>query len=856
MRVITNYQSSGKNGKKAKDTGKNNKQNSKSPHGFSKFWNFISSPQMVKLYGILLMLFAILAFISILSYYFTWPGDREFVNNGGEEIVENWCGKLGAYISVWLTEYVFGIFSITLPFLFFLAGIRMTFDRVPLPLLKTSATVILSTAWLSMTLALFLIPKEEITENSKVFFAGGFGEFTTRLLVDSTGRLATFFILLAILLIILILCYNISTDAIAELFSKIKFRKREKAAQNTEKTSNKKTNSEKESELQDLSDLYISNRNELADEYDNNKIVFEPEHTIDEEDDDTEVANTPFSILSKQNQEEKESVVEFEITQNDHNQIPEISDSVDEEENLEEPAPYDPFENLAEMEDYDPRKDLSQYQFPTTDLLMDYESAVIDEQTKMRDLREKKERIEKTLKSFNIPIKKIYATVGPTVTLYEIVPEDGVRISKIKNLEDDIALNLAALGIRIIAPIPGKGTIGIEVPNSTPQIVPMKDILSSEKFINSKYELPIGLGKTISNEPFVADLAKMPHLLMAGATGQGKSVGLNAIIASLLYKKHPSELKFVLIDPKKVEFTLYSIIENHYLAMLPGSEDAIITDVKKVIYTLNSLCAEMDARYDLLKVAKVRNIKEYNAKFCKRQLSPTNGHRYLPYIVLIIDEFGDLIMTAGREVETPIARLAQLARAIGIHLVIATQRPSVNIITGIIKANFPSRMAFRVSSKVDSRTILDCGGADQLIGKGDMLLSTGSDLIRMQCAFIDTPEVETLTKFIADQQGYPEPFLLPEYVADEETGENDEPINSDSIDSCFMDAAVLIVETQQGSTSMLQRKMKLGYNRAGRIMDQLEEFKIVGPAQGSKVREVKVKTQEELRVIFQSMGLI
>lgn len=854
MRVITNYQSSGKNEKKPKDTGKSSKRNSKNASGFSTFWSFISSPQMIKLYGILLMLFAILAFISILSYYFTWAGDREFVNNGGEEIVENWCGKLGAYLSVWLTEYIFGIFSITLPFLFFLLGIRMTFNRTPLPLLKTTATIILSTAWLSMTLALFLIPKAEFVENSKLFFAGGFGEFTTRLLVDSTGRLATFFILLAILLIILILCYNISTDAIAALFSKIRFRKREKSSSETDKNRSKKTNPEKESDLQDLSDLYISQRNELADEYDNNKIVFEPEQNIEEE--DTEEADTPLTVLNRPVQEEKESDVEFEITQGDGNHATTENEFGEEEENLEEEVHPDPFENLAEMEDYDPRKDLSQYQFPTTDLLLDYESAVIDEHTKMRDLREKKERIEKTLKSFNIPIKKIYATVGPTVTLYEIVPEDGVRISKIKNLEDDIALNLAALGIRIIAPIPGKGTIGIEVPNSTPQIVPMKDILSSEKFINSKYDLPIGLGKTISNEPFVADLAKMPHLLMAGATGQGKSVGLNAIIASLLYKKHPSELKFVLIDPKKVEFTLYSIIENHYLAMLPGSEDAIITDVKKVIYTLNSLCAEMDARYDLLKVAKVRNIKEYNAKFCKRQLSPANGHRYLPYIVLIIDEFGDLIMTAGREVETPIARLAQLARAIGIHLVIATQRPSVNIITGIIKANFPSRMAFRVSSKVDSRTILDCGGADQLIGKGDMLLSTGSDLIRMQCAFIDTPEVETLTKFIADQQGYPEPFLLPEYVADEEAGENDEPIDSDSIDSCFMDAAVLIVETQQGSTSMLQRKMKLGYNRAGRIMDQLEEFKIVGPAQGSKVREVKVKTQEELRVIFQSMGLI
>ncbi|HQA86296.1 MAG TPA: DNA translocase FtsK, partial [Bacteroidales bacterium] len=505
---------------------------------------------------------------------------------------------------------------------------------------------------------------------------------------------------------------------------------------------------------------------------------------------------------------------------------------------------------------YEPRKDLSAYQFPIPELLKDYTSISVNEDIKLAELRENKERIESTLNSFKIEITKITAIIGPTVTLYEIVPAEGIRISKIKNLENDIALNLAALGIRIIAPIPGKGTIGIEVPNKTPNIVSMKEIIVSEKFQSNKFELPIGLGKTISNEPFVVDLVKMPHLLMAGATGQGKSVGLNAIITSLLYKKHPSELKLVLIDPKKVEFPLYSNIEKHFLAKLPDEEEPIITDTKKVIRTLNSLCIEMDNRYELLKLAKVRNIKEYNTKFCRRELSPTNGHRYLPYIVLIIDEFGDLIMTAGREVEHPLARLAQLARAIGIHLIIATQRPSVKIISGNIKANFPARVAFRVSSRIDSQTILDTTGADQLVGKGDMLLSTGSDLLRLQCAFVDTPEVESVTNYIAEQQSYPEAYMLPEYADSDDSFDSDDSLSSDKLDPCFMDAATLIVQNQQGSTSLIQRRMNLGYNRAGRIMDQLEEFGIVGPPNGSKARDVKVQTLEELRIIFDKIGLL
>ena len=495
------------------------------------------------------------------------------------------------------------------------------------------------------------------------------------------------------------------------------------------------------------------------------------------------------------------------------------------------------------MVDYDPLLDLSKYQHPPIDLLVDHGDGKI--QVEREELELNKNRIVDTLKNYNIGISKIKATIGPTVTLYEIVPEAGVRISKIKNLEDDIALSLSALGIRIIAPIPGKGTIGIEVPNQNPDVVSMRTVIKSDKFQHAKMELPVALGKTISNETFVTDLAKMPHLLMAGATGQGKSVGLNAILASLLYKKHPAQVKFVLVDPKKVELTLFNKIERHFLAKLPGEEEAIITDTSKVVATLNSLCIEMDDRYEMLKNAQCRNIKEYNTKFIKRKLNPNNGHRYLPYIVLVVDEFADLIMTAGKEVELPIARLAQLARAIGIHLIIATQRPSVNIITGTIKANFPSRIAFRVTSKIDSRTILDTGGAEQLIGRGDMLYSNGNDLIRLQCAFVDTPEVEEITNFIGDQQGYPDAHLLPEYVGEggESGGESFQEMDRDAM---FEEAANIIVLHQQGSASLLQRKLKLGYNRAGRIVDQLEAAGIIGPFEGSKARQVLIPDEVSL----------
>ena len=507
-------------------------------------------------------------------------------------------------------------------------------------------------------------------------------------------------------------------------------------------------------------------------------------------------------------------------------------------------------EEVENLDPYDPTLDLPRYKYPTLDLLNEYDLQKVT--VTRQELEENKNKIVETLENFKIGIQEIKATIGPTVTLYEIVPEPGVKISKIKNLEDDIALSLAALGIRIIAPIPGKGTIGIEVPNKNRELVPARAVLGTEKFMRSDKDLPIALGKTISNEVFVVDLAKMPHLLMAGATGQGKSVGLNMILASLIYKKHPSQLKFVLVDPKKVELTLFNKIERHFLAKLPGSEEAIITDTKKVIYTLNSLCIEMDNRYNLLKDAGARNLKEYNAKFIARKLNPEKGHRFMPYIVLVIDELADLMMTAGKEIEGPIARLAQLARAIGIHLVVATQRPSVNVITGIIKANFPARLSFRVTSKIDSRTILDAGGADQLIGMGDMLLSQGSEMIRLQCAFLDTPEVDAICDWIGEQKGYSDAYLLPEFEGEESESGVGEVDLSDR-DPLFDDAARLIVMHQQGSTSLIQRKLKLGYNRAGRIVDQLEAAGVVGPFEGSKAREVLIQDEASLEQLLNSL---
>jgi S-DNA-T family DNA segregation ATPase FtsK/SpoIIIE len=870
----------GKNGKKSAK--KKGEKSSSSSSGGGLF-----GPRAMQVYGVLLMLFAILLLVSLVSYFFHHETDLSHVSSS--TVPGNVAGTVGAHLAYVFVDGCMGIFSVGFAFLLFLYGIRLTFSKTPLPLFRTTVATLLTMAWLSLALGVFVFSSD------KEFLAGAFGIVLSEWLISATGRWVAILILIALLLIILILCYNFSMNSLLS----VRLPKREKSDADADEEEELVDNQQKkkkrrwfgrdkeddeevkfEPQTDDtkLSDLYITNKNELSDEYRGNVYHFGPSTVEKVTENPVETEEQKAFETEKEREEEFAALLSAKKTQKKHEEVPfevkiasgdsstedpfqseeETMEPVEGEEKTDEGTTTDtPAEPL---EDYDPRKDLSFYQFPTIDLLNDYPAKEANEEQMRKELTEKKVRIEQTLNNFGISIKNITATVGPTVTLYEIVPAEGVRISKIKNLEDDIALSLAALGIRIIAPIPGRGTIGIEVPNKSPNIVSMKDVLSSDKFKNNKFELPIALGKTISDEPFVVDLAKMPHLLMAGATGQGKSVGLNAIITSLLYTKHPSELKFVLVDPKKVEFTLYSAIENHYLAKLPDVEEAIITDTKKVVRTLSSLCAEMDQRYDLLKLAKTRNIKEYNAKFCARKLSPAFGHRFLPYIVLIIDEFGDLIMTAGREVEMPIARLAQLARAIGIHLVIATQRPSVNIITGIIKANFPARIAFRVTSVVDSRTILDGSGANQLIGKGDMLISTGSDLIRLQCAFVDTPEVERIVNFIEEQQAYPEPFLLPE-VAEESSDDRgaggDEEFDSDEIDPLFMEAATLIVQTQQGSTSSIQRKMKLGYNRAGRIMDQLEEFGIVGPAERSgKPREVKIKTSEELKVILQRMGIL
>ncbi len=814
------------------------------------FMAFLSSRRMVQVYGCLILAFSLLLFVSILSFYFHAHNNLFYVQ-GEAATAENLARSVGAHLSFFFIQNIFGIVSIGFPFLFFLYGVRIVFEKSLLPLGKTTLAVILTMAWCSVTLGVFFTG----TENS--FLCGYFGDWLGGMLHE-LGKLVSVLILLVFLVVILILCYDFSLKGVFERTKASIAEHKSRQPRERERHSSKNKKGKEAFDHEDLDDLYTSDHGCLTKEY-HGKNTFEFD-TETESDAPRETTAVPASSPVNTHNEEADEVPFDLVTPKEVEPVPEHDDeNLDDNSKTVEPAaePHD-------LEPYDPRKELSHYKFPDLDLLNDYPAKEAVEELLKSELLENKKRIESTLKSFNIPIKRISATVGPTVTLYEIVPDEGVRISKIKSLEDDIALSLAALGIRIIAPIPGRGTIGIEVPNRNANIVSMKEIIASDKFRNNRYELPIGLGKTINNEPFVVDLAKMPHLLVAGATGQGKSVGLNAIITSLLYTKHPAEMKMVLIDPKKVEFTLYGDIENYYLTGIPGETEAIITDTKKVVRTLNALCKEMDDRYDLLKLAKMRNIKEYNAKFCARSLSPALGHRFMPYIVLIIDEFGDLIMTAGREVETPLARLAQLARAIGIHLVIATQRPSVNIITGSIKANFPARIAFRVASKIDSRTILDTGGADQLIGKGDMLISTGSDLIRLQCAFVDTPEVARISEFIAQQSEVSpllDPYQLPD-IPDGDTGNKESDLDMDAepasgtIDPLFVEAATLIVQTQIGSTSHIQRRMKLGYNRAGRIMDQLEEFGIVGQTNGSKPREVLVKTDMQLRELLASRGLI
>ena len=718
----------------------------------------------------------------------------------------------GIFIKKW-----FGVSSFLFCLFLFVSGYKLLFRSSLISVGKTFRWSFVALIWFSVTLAL-------VFKNSEMNILGGiFGYEINNYLDGFIGQSGTIFLLIFVLFGFLIINFNFRWP-----FKK-KNPKVIKNKDNQDPSDNKST--EIKEDIYNTVEFSVSEDESL-------KSTTDTEVEKDDKSDD-KLKDLPFDKVENNVEEvvvEKEEGTDIELT------IEEIEP--------EKIANKESKEHFSIDTEYDPTLDLGHYKYPKLDLLDDYGEGGVN--VEKEELESNKDRIVKTLSNYNIQIDKIKATIGPTVTLYEIVPAPGVRISKIKNLEDDIALSLSAMGIRIIAPIPGKGTIGIEVPNRKSDTVSMKSVLSSEKFQNSKYELPFGLGKTISNESFIADLTKMPHILMAGATGQGKSVGLNAILTSLLYKKHPAELKFILIDPKKVELTLFSKIERHFLAKLPDSEEAIITDTRKVVRTLNSLGIEMDNRYELLKDGQVRNIKEYNDKFIKRKLNPEHGHHYLPYLVLIVDEFADLIMTAGKEIEGPITRLAQLARAVGIHLIIATQRPSVNIITGTIKANFPARIAYRVISKIDSRTILDTGGADQLIGRGDMLLSTGSDLVRLQCAFIDTHEVDRVTDFIGSQRAYPNAYHLPEYMDDEIDGPSDFDLSDR--DELFEEAARIIVQTQQGSTSLLQRKLKLGYNRAGRIIDQLEAAGIVGPFEGSKAREVKISDEMSLEQFLKDLN--
>lgn len=804
--------------KSKKSSSKKKKKSSKFNVGIQNItdsFSFIHSERFHKIFGLTLILFSIYLTIAFISYPFTWIADQDKVLSdlfSADVQVENWLGKIGALLSHIFIYKWFGISSFAFAFVSMLTGLRIAFNIGMVDFKKTYLYSLFSLIYISLMFGYFF------TNPDLVYLGGAYGYTFSQNLMAIFGNIGTGLLLIFTLMVFLVTNFNLSLN-LSKLFQAVLVEEEKEVE-------------EEENAVDAFAETSIPLTNSLKKEATEDEAI--PETTKEEADKvEIELGSTVTDIPKEKTKSEEEVVSSGESDN--------VQFTVEKAEKKEEElSPEEVAESLIEnVGDYDPTLDLSSYQFPSIDLLDDH-GASSDIVVNTDELNANKDKILKTLGDYGIEIQKIKATVGPTVTLYEIVPAAGVRISKIKNLEDDIALSLAALGIRIIAPIPGKGTVGIEVPNLNPEMVPMRTLLASDKFQNTKMDLPIAIGKTISNETYIFDLAKMPHLLMAGATGQGKSVGLNAVLVSLLYNKHPSQVKFVLVDPKKVELTLFNKIERHFLAKLPDSADAIITDTKKVVHTLVSLGTEMDQRYDLLKEAQVRNLKEYNAKFIARKLNPNKGHRFLPYIVLVVDEFADLIMTAGKEVETPIARLAQLARAIGIHLIIATQRPSVNIITGTIKANFPARIAFRVTSKIDSRTILDAGGADQLIGKGDMLLSTGNELIRVQCAFVDTPEVEKICDFIGSQQAYPDAYLLPEFVDEkgEGNGNIDDPSERDSL---FGQAAEIVVTTQQGSTSLLQRRLKLGYNRAGRIIDQLEAAGIIGPFGGSKAREVLIK---------------
>lgn len=827
--------------------------------------------RILKIAGLFFLILSIYFLVAFTSYLFTWQEDYSYVidANGGwgnlfktiEElqqhnipiVVQNWLGKFGALLSHQFIYEWFGLASFLFVFVFFVIGYRLLFKVKIFAVEKTLGYSLFFLLFLSLTFGFF----HSFFSDAPHYLEGEIGYWSNKLLVAQIGITGVGGLLAFLGLTILIIAYNIDF----KLPARPRLREEDDTISETENHivgkplvastyvhENGPLAQKAEDVVEHRSEVEFTMNDRLANQKKTSQnIVLTPsrfeEPPMEEEDilpksTALNVMNNAPIILSPTVAPITELVYE-EVKPEE----PQFTIQKSEEEKKSE-------ELVEQFGNYDPTLDLASYKYPNLELLENYGFNKIS--VNADELEANKNKIVETLNHYNIEIDKIKATIGPTVTLYEIIPAPGVRISKIKNLEDDIALSLAALGIRIIAPMPGKGTIGIEVPNMHPEMVSMRSILATEKFQKTEMDLPIALGKTISNEVYIADLAKMPHLLVAGATGQGKSVGINAILVSLLYKKHPSQLKFVLVDPKKVELTLFNKIERHFLAKLPGEADAIITDTKKVIHTLNSLCIEMDQRYDLLKDAQVRNLKEYNEKFIKRKLNPNNSHRFLPYIVLIVDEFADLMMTAGKEVETPIARLAQLARAVGIHLVLATQRPSVNIITGTIKANFPARLAFRVLSKIDSRTILDSGGADQLIGRGDMLLSTGNDLIRLQCAFVDTPEVDRISEFIGNQRGYPEAYQLPEYL-DEAAESAKADFDPDDRDSMFEDAARLIVMHQQGSTSLIQRKLKLGYNRAGRIIDQLEASGVVGPFEGSKAREVLLPDEYALEQFLENL---
>jgi S-DNA-T family DNA segregation ATPase FtsK/SpoIIIE len=779
--------------------------------------SFSLSKQQKILLGSFLALLGLALLFSFTSYLFTWQADQSIIGLADRTLeTKNWLSTFGNNIAHFCMYQGFGISAYIFGTLVTLTGVYFFFDYTKKQLKKFWFWGILLMIWFSVFFGFFNIKSS--------ILSGVIGYEMNDLFQDYMGLIGTILLMTFFAIVYLVLRLKITPEKIQEALKKTK---KDITADFTETPGIEtplKANTVPTVETKTSAPITTD-------------IPLETTPS-------TQTLNEKFKVSEITKEPSIEKPLEKIVIKTDEDdlamEVEQTKEEVVVKENLSDRL-------VKDFGEFDPTLELSNYKFPTIDLLKDYtagQGITINQE----ELEENKNRIVETLNNYKIGIASIKATVGPTVTLYEIVPDAGIRISKIKNLEDDIALSLSALGIRIIAPIPGRGTIGIEVPNKNPKTVSMRSTIASPKFQSAEMELPLALGKTISNETFVVDLAKMPHLLMAGATGQGKSVGLNAILTSLLYKKHPAEVKFVLVDPKKVELTLFNKIERHYLAKLPGDEDAIITDTNKVINTLNSLCIEMDQRYDLLKNAYVRNIKEYNTKFKGRKLNPEEGHKFLPYIVLVIDEFADLIMTAGKEVETPIARLAQLARAIGIHLIVATQRPSVNVITGIIKANFPARIAFRVTSKIDSRTILDSGGADQLIGRGDMLYTQGNELVRIQCAFVDTPEIAAITDFIGGQKAYPDAHILPEYVGEEGGTNLDNNVNERDV--LFREAAEVLVIAQQGSASLLQRKLKLGYNRAGRIIDQLEAAGIVGPFEGSKARSVSVPTLEALNQLL------